>query len=94
MPQKNKSHQPSPSTSPAATPEPLVRKEYKASYRVDPSFPRQAIQQGISGKVVASRLFQQSQPFDKLEPSAAVAAFNGAFGRIATDLIGWTVDSL
>jgi protein TonB len=34
-------------------PQPLVRKEYKASYRVDPQFPRQAIQQGISGRVIA-----------------------------------------
>ena len=34
-------------------PQPLIRKEYKASYRVDPSFPRQAIQQGLSGKVIA-----------------------------------------
>ncbi len=34
-------------------PKPLVRKEYKASYRVDPQFPRQAIQQGLSGRVIA-----------------------------------------
>jgi periplasmic protein TonB len=34
-------------------PQPLVRKEYKASYRVDPQFPRQAITQGLSGKVIA-----------------------------------------
>jgi protein TonB len=31
-----------------------IRKEYKASYRVDPTYPRQAIQQNISsGRVVA-----------------------------------------
>ena len=34
-------------------PQPLVRKEYKASYRVDPQFPRQAITQGLSGRVIA-----------------------------------------
>ena len=34
-------------------PQPLVRREYKASYRVEPSFPRQAIQQGLSGRVIA-----------------------------------------
>ena len=32
---------------------PPVRKEYKASYRVDPQFPRHAIQQGLSGRVIA-----------------------------------------
>jgi protein TonB len=34
-------------------PQTAVRKEYKASYRVEPTFPRQAIQQGIQGRVVA-----------------------------------------
>ena len=34
-------------------PQPVVRKEYKASYRVDPQFPRQAISQGLSGRVIA-----------------------------------------
>ena len=43
------------------------------------------------GKVVASRLFEGSQKFDKLEPAAAVAAFSDAFGRIARDMIAWTV---
>jgi protein TonB len=36
-----------------APPQPLVRKEYKAAYRVDPVFPRQAQRDGISGRVVA-----------------------------------------
>jgi phospholipid/cholesterol/gamma-HCH transport system substrate-binding protein len=47
-----------------------------------------------NGKVVASRLFEQSQKFDKLEPQAAVAAFNDAFGRMAKDVIAWTVQAL
>jgi protein TonB len=34
-------------------PQPLVRREYKASYRVEPQFPRQAISQGLSGRVIA-----------------------------------------
>ena len=46
------------------------------------------------GKVVASRLFEQSQKFDKIEPQAAVAAFNDAFGRMAKDMIAWTVEAL
>jgi len=32
---------------------PAIRKEYKASYRVEPSYPRQAISAGITGRVVA-----------------------------------------
>src|SRR5665647_2635510 len=47
-----------------------------------------------NGKVVASRLFEDSQKFDKVEPPAAVAAFSDAFGRIAKDMIGWTVQAL
>ena len=47
-----------------------------------------------SGKVIASRLFEESQKFDKLEPPAAAAAFSEAFGRIARDMIGWTVHAL
>jgi phospholipid/cholesterol/gamma-HCH transport system substrate-binding protein len=44
--------------------------------------------------VIASRLFEDSQKFDKVEPTAAVAAFDAAFGRIAKDMIGWTVQAL
>jgi phospholipid/cholesterol/gamma-HCH transport system substrate-binding protein len=47
-----------------------------------------------NGKVIASRLFEDSQKFDKVEPPAAVAAFNDAFGRIAKDMIAWTVQAL
>lgn len=47
-----------------------------------------------NGKVIASHLFEQSQKFDKVEPAAAVAAFNDAFGRIAKDIIAWTVQAL
>jgi phospholipid/cholesterol/gamma-HCH transport system substrate-binding protein len=47
-----------------------------------------------NGNLVASRVFQQSQKLDKLDPVAAVAGFNEAFARIATDLITWTADQL
>ncbi len=47
-----------------------------------------------SGKVIASRLFEEGQKFDKLEPQAAVTAFGDAFGRIAKDMITWTVQAL
>jgi phospholipid/cholesterol/gamma-HCH transport system substrate-binding protein len=46
------------------------------------------------GKVIASRLFAQSQKLDKMEPAVAAAAFSDAFGRIAKDLIEWTVEVL
>lgn len=43
------------------------------------------------GKVVASALFEQSERFDKVEPQAAVTAFDAAFRRIANEMIDWTV---
>jgi phospholipid/cholesterol/gamma-HCH transport system substrate-binding protein len=44
-----------------------------------------------NGKVVAARLFETNQKLDRIEPQAAVDAFDKAFGQIATDVIGWTV---
>jgi protein TonB len=44
---------PSPPVQPAPVAQPPVRREYKAAYRVEPSFPPQAIRQGISGTVIA-----------------------------------------
>lgn len=38
---------------PVAPPQAVVRKEYKASYRVEPTFPRDAIRRGINGRVIA-----------------------------------------
>jgi phospholipid/cholesterol/gamma-HCH transport system substrate-binding protein len=46
------------------------------------------------GQVVASRLFAQRKKIDKPDPAAAVAAFDGAFGSIATELITWTAGAL
>lgn len=47
-----------------------------------------------NGKILAARLFQDTQRMDKIEPAAASAAFNEAFGRIAKDMIAWTVKTL
>jgi phospholipid/cholesterol/gamma-HCH transport system substrate-binding protein len=47
-----------------------------------------------NGKVLASRMFAETQKLDQIEPAAAVAAFNDAFGRITKDMIGWTVQAL
>jgi phospholipid/cholesterol/gamma-HCH transport system substrate-binding protein len=47
-----------------------------------------------NGKIIASRLFEDSQKFDNVEPSAAIAAFDDAFGRMAREMIAWTVQAL
>jgi len=46
------------------------------------------------GKVIASRLFEESEKFDKVEPQTAVTAFDAAFSRIAKNMIDWTVQAL
>ena len=47
-----------------------------------------------NGKIVASRLFEASRKLDRTEPPAAVDAFNDAFGGIARDIVGWTLQAL
>ena len=47
-----------------------------------------------NGKVVAARLFEESQKFDQVAPPAAAAAFSEAFGRLAGNMIAWTVQAL
>ena len=44
--------------------------------------------------MVASRLFEQRKKLDKPDPVSAVAAFNDAFGSIATELIVWTSNAI
>lgn len=46
------------------------------------------------GQVVASHLFLQRKKLDKPDPASAVAAFDEAFGSIATELIAWTAGAL
>lgn len=46
------------------------------------------------GKVRASRLFEQRQKLEALEPAAAVAAYNGAFAAISAEIIGWTATAM
>ncbi|MGE9008591.1 ABC-type transport auxiliary lipoprotein family protein [Leptospira interrogans] len=46
-----------------------------------------------NGKVVASRLFEESEKFASVTPPEAAAAFSEAFGRIAKDVIAWTVQA-
>ncbi|RXH08776.1 MCE family protein [Bradyrhizobium guangzhouense] len=47
-----------------------------------------------NGKAIASRLVETSEKLDKVEPAAAVTAFDAAFARIARELIGWTVQAV
>ena len=47
-----------------------------------------------NGKVVAARMFDENQKLAQVEPQAAVAAFDDAFGRIARDMVAWTIHSL
>ena len=47
-----------------------------------------------NGKVVASRLFEDSEKIDSVAPAPAAAALSDVFGRIAKDMIGWTVQAL
>ncbi|CAL78983.1 Putative ABC transporter (substrate binding protein) [Bradyrhizobium sp. ORS 278] len=47
-----------------------------------------------SGKIIASRLFDESQPVGQINPADAVAAFDQAFGRLAKSILAWTVQSL
>jgi len=42
-----------------------------------------------NGRVVAARLFSERRPLEALTPAAAHAAFDSAFGAIATSLVGW-----
>jgi phospholipid/cholesterol/gamma-HCH transport system substrate-binding protein len=46
-----------------------------------------------SGKVVASRLFEEREKFATVAAAEAVAAFSEAFGRIAKNVIAWTVQA-
>ena len=46
-----------------------------------------------NGKVVASRLFEEREKFGNVAPAEAVAAFSEAFGRIAKNMIAWTVQA-
>ena len=47
-----------------------------------------------NGKIIASRLFEETEKFERLDPPAAVAAFDKAFSRLAKGIIGWTVQTL
>ncbi len=46
-----------------------------------------------NGKIVASRLFEEREKFANVAPAEATAAFSEAFGRIAKNVIAWTVQA-
>jgi phospholipid/cholesterol/gamma-HCH transport system substrate-binding protein len=47
-----------------------------------------------NGKIIASRLFEASEALDTIGPPQAAEAFSAAFGRLAKDMIAWTVQAL
>ncbi|UFZ04302.1 ABC-type transport auxiliary lipoprotein family protein [Bradyrhizobium ontarionense] len=47
-----------------------------------------------AGKVIASRLFDDSQQLVQVDPTDSVAAFDQAFGRVATSILTWTLQAL
>ena len=64
---------PPPVIAPPQPPSPTaVRREYKAAYRVDPVFPRQAQREGISGRVIAHVVVQPSGAVSEVRIISAV----------------------
>ncbi len=46
------------------------------------------------GKIVGARLFHAEAPAKSVEAADAAAALNEAFGKVATDLVGWVASLL
>ena len=46
------------------------------------------------GKVIATKIFRVTTPVGSIDPTAAFEALNGAFGKIAQDIVAWTADAL
>jgi phospholipid/cholesterol/gamma-HCH transport system substrate-binding protein len=46
------------------------------------------------GKVTATRIFSATSPVSALAPQPAFDALNTAFGKVATDMVIWTRDSI
>lgn len=46
------------------------------------------------GKIVGARLFRAEAPAKAVDAAAAAAAFNEAFGKVATDLVRWVAPLL
>jgi protein TonB len=55
-----------------APPQPVVRKEFRAAYRVDPVFPRQAQRDGTSGRVIAHVVVQPNGSVSEVRIISAV----------------------
>ncbi len=73
-----------PAPKPAAPP---VRKEFKAAYRVEPQFPRLALRQGLSGRVVAHVYVE---PGGRVSEVKIVSSSNRIFdGEVVRALSQW-----
>ncbi|MGZ5896314.1 MAG: ABC-type transport auxiliary lipoprotein family protein, partial [Xanthobacteraceae bacterium] len=47
-----------------------------------------------SGKVIGTRIFQVTLPIKTIDPPAAFAGLDAAFGKIATDLVTWAANTI
>jgi len=63
---------PPPVVAPVAPPQPAVRKEFRAAYRVDPVFPRQAQRDGTTGRVIAHVVVQPNGSVSEVRIISAV----------------------
>ena len=41
------------------------------------------------GRVLASKIFTRRAPLSEINPAAAVAGINEAFGKVASELVAW-----
>ncbi|GLH77464.1 hypothetical protein SSBR45G_23720 [Bradyrhizobium sp. SSBR45G] len=46
-----------------------------------------------NGKIIASRLFDESEPLGQLDPAGSARAFDQAFGRVAKSILNWTIQA-
>jgi len=46
------------------------------------------------GRIAQARTFASAAPSEGLDPTAVVAAFDEAFGRVSADLVVWTAKHL
>jgi len=63
---------PPPVAAPVVAPPTAVRKEFRAAYRVDPVFPRQAQRDGTSGRVIAHVVVQPNGSVSEVRIISAV----------------------
>jgi phospholipid/cholesterol/gamma-HCH transport system substrate-binding protein len=66
----------------SAGPEPVAKVEFAAKILAE------------GGAIVGGRVFQATAPVKAMEPAAAAAALDEAFGKAATELVVWTLGTM